>query len=50
MELPVRRSDDKILQKLFHAVLSEMKLDPKNIKAEQAKFWKQHPALIKVPH
>ncbi|CAA6666849.1 unnamed protein product [Spirodela intermedia] len=48
MEIPARRSDDEPLQKLFHAVRNELKLDPKNIKAEQAKFWKQHPALIKA--
>ncbi|MQL93014.1 hypothetical protein Taro_025654 [Colocasia esculenta] len=48
MEIPVRRSDDEPLQKLFLAVRSELNLDLKNIRTEQAKFWKQHPALIKV--
>jgi hypothetical protein len=48
MEMPVRRSDDEPLQKLFIAVRSELNLDLKNIKTEQAKFWKQHPSLVKV--
>ena len=48
MEMPVRRNDDEPLQKLFVAVRSELNLDLKNIKTEQAKFWKQHPSLVKV--
>jgi hypothetical protein len=48
MEMPVRRSDDEPLKKLFLAVRSELNLDLKNIKTEQAKFWKQHPSLVKV--
>ncbi|KAL5676323.1 hypothetical protein ACJX0J_012454, partial [Zea mays] len=48
MEMPVRRSDDEPLQKLFVAVRSELNLDLKNIKTEQAKFWKQHPSLVKM--
>jgi hypothetical protein len=48
VEMPVRRSDDEPLQRLFVLVRSELNLDPKNIKQEQAKFWKRHPALIKV--
>ncbi|KAJ7568230.1 hypothetical protein O6H91_01G024300 [Diphasiastrum complanatum] len=48
MEIPVRRSDDEPLQKLFVIVRSELNLDPKNSKQEQTKFWKQHPALIKT--
>lgn len=49
LEMPVRRSDDEALQRLFTAVRSELGLDPKNLKQEQAKFWKkQHPALIKA--
>jgi translocation protein SEC63 len=48
LEMPVRRSDDEPLQKLFLVVRSELNLDPKNLKQEQAKFWKGHPALIKV--
>lgn len=48
LEIPVRRSDDEPLQKLFMTVRSELNLDLKNIKKEQAKFWKQHPALVKV--
>ncbi|KAJ1270299.1 hypothetical protein BS78_06G043200 [Paspalum vaginatum] len=48
MEMPVRRSDDEPLQKLFIAVRSELNLDLKNIKTEQAKFWKQHPSLVKM--
>ena len=50
MEMPVRRSDDEPLQKLFVAVRSELNLDLKNIRTEQAKFWKQHPSLVKVSH
>ncbi|CAM6127288.1 unnamed protein product [Calypogeia fissa] len=46
VEIPVRRSDD--LQKLFMVVRSELNLDPKSLKQEQAKFWKKHPALIKT--
>ncbi|KAA8518609.1 hypothetical protein F0562_016083 [Nyssa sinensis] len=48
MEIPVRRSDGEPLQKLFLLVRSELNLDLKNIKQEQAKFWKQHPALVKT--
>lgn len=48
MEIPVRRTDDEPLQKLFMSVRSELNLDPKNMKQEQAKFWKQHPAIVKV--
>ncbi|XP_059629148.1 dnaJ protein ERDJ2A-like [Cornus florida] len=48
MEIPVRRPDGEPLQKLFVLVRSELNLDLKNIKQEQAKFWKQHPALVKT--
>ncbi|PKA56614.1 hypothetical protein AXF42_Ash012744 [Apostasia shenzhenica] len=48
MEMPIRRSDDEPLQNLFTAVRSELNLNLKNIKAEQAKFWKQHPSLVKM--
>ena len=48
MEIPVRRSDGEPLQRLFVLVRRELNLDLKNIKQEQAKFWKQHPALVKV--
>ncbi|XP_068657408.1 dnaJ protein ERDJ2A-like [Aristolochia californica] len=48
MEIPVRRSDADPLQKLFMVVRSELNLDLKNIKQEQNKFWKQHPALVKT--
>ncbi|KAA3459888.1 Chaperone DnaJ [Gossypium australe] len=48
MEIPVRRTDDEPLQKLFMSVRSELNLDLKNIKQEQAKFWKQHPAMVKT--
>ncbi|KAJ6402310.1 hypothetical protein OIU84_014407 [Salix udensis] len=48
MESPVRRTDNEPLQKLFMSVRSELNLDLKNIKQEQAKFWKQHPALVKT--
>lgn len=48
MEIPVRRIDEEPLQKLFVLVRSELNLDLKNIRQEQAKFWKQHPALVKV--
>ncbi|XP_031269445.1 dnaJ protein ERDJ2A-like [Pistacia vera] len=47
-EIPVRRTDDEPLQKLFMSVRSELNLDLKNIKQEQAKFWKQYPALVKT--
>ncbi|XP_057959938.1 dnaJ protein ERDJ2-like [Malania oleifera] len=48
MEIPVRRSDGEPLQRLFMLVRSELNLDLKNIKQEQAKFWKQHPSLVKT--
>lgn len=48
MEIPVRRTDNEPLQKLFMLVRSELNLDLKNIKQEQTKFWKQHPALVKT--
>ncbi|KAF8408570.1 hypothetical protein HHK36_004633 [Tetracentron sinense] len=48
MEIPVRRSDGEPLQKLFMLVRSELNLDLKNIRQEQAKFWKQHPCLVKT--
>ncbi|KAF8395357.1 hypothetical protein HHK36_019303 [Tetracentron sinense] len=48
MEIPVRRSDGEPLQKLFMLVRSELNLDLKNIRQEQAKFWKQHPSFVKV--
>ncbi|CAA0812944.1 DnaJ protein ERDJ2A [Striga hermonthica] len=48
LEIPVRRSDDEPLHKLFTAVRSELNIDLKNNKKEQAKFWKQHPALVKT--
>ncbi|KAL0321477.1 UNVERIFIED_CONTAM: DnaJ protein ERDJ2A [Sesamum calycinum] len=48
LEIPVRRSDDEPLHKLFMTVRSELNLDLKNIRKEQAKFWKQHPALVKM--
>lgn len=48
MEIPVRRTDEEPLQKLFLLVRSELNLDLKNIKQEQAKFWKQHPPFVKT--
>ncbi|KAG6409862.1 hypothetical protein SASPL_127904 [Salvia splendens] len=48
LEIPVRRSDDEPLHKLFMTVRGELNLDLKNIKKEQAKFWKQHPAPVKA--
>ncbi|XP_073016501.1 LOW QUALITY PROTEIN: dnaJ protein ERDJ2-like [Primulina eburnea] len=47
MEIPVRRTDDESLQKLFLLVRGELNLELRNIRQEQAKFWKQHPALVK---
>ncbi|XP_078441822.1 dnaJ protein ERDJ2-like [Wolffia australiana] len=48
LEIPVRRTDDEPLQKLFQAVGGELSIDLKKNKSELAKFWKQHPALIKA--
>lgn len=48
MDIPVRRADDEPLQELFKLVKSELNLDGKNARQEQAKFWKQHPAIVKV--
>ncbi|WZZ86904.1 hypothetical protein YC2023_115483 [Brassica napus] len=31
----------------FYQGSCELSLDPKNMKQEQAKFWKQHPAIVK---
>ncbi|KAF4367004.1 hypothetical protein G4B88_013562 [Cannabis sativa] len=42
------RNDNEPLQKLFMLVRSELNLDLKNIKQEQANFWKQYPALVKM--
>lgn len=47
-EIPIRKTDDGSLQKLFTSVKSELSLDPKKMKQAEAKFWKQHPAIIKV--
>ncbi|KAL1552825.1 DnaJ protein erdj2a [Salvia divinorum] len=43
LEIPVRISDEEPLRELFMTVRGELNLDLKNIKKEQAKFWKQHP-------
>uniref|UniRef100_A0A7N0ZV49 J domain-containing protein n=1 Tax=Kalanchoe fedtschenkoi TaxID=63787 RepID=A0A7N0ZV49_KALFE len=48
MEIPIRGTDTKHLQEVFAVVRDELNLDMKNIKKEQVKFWKQHPAQIKV--
>ncbi|KAG5617105.1 hypothetical protein H5410_016929 [Solanum commersonii] len=48
MDIPVRRADDEPLQELFKLVKSELNLDGKNARQEQAKFWKQHPAIVKI--
>ena len=48
MEIRVRWTDDETLQKLFISVKDELNLDLKNIMQEQAKFWEQHPAVVKV--
>ncbi|KAH0857796.1 hypothetical protein HID58_086057 [Brassica napus] len=32
----------------FYQGSCELSLDPKNMKQEQAKFWKQHPAIVKM--
>lgn len=47
-EIPVRKTDDVSLQKLFTSIKSELNLDPKKMKQDEAKFWKQSPAIIKV--
>ncbi|CDY52910.1 BnaA06g00080D [Brassica napus] len=33
---------------VFTKAACELSLDPKNMKQEQAKFWKQHPAIVKT--
>ncbi|KAF3792094.1 DnaJ protein [Nymphaea thermarum] len=48
MELPVRRSDMESLEKLFTVVRTELGLDTKNMRQEQAKFWKRNPAAVKA--
>lgn len=47
-ELPVRRTDEEPIQKLFVLVRSELNLDLKNIRQEQMKFFKQHPGWVKT--
>lgn len=47
-EIPVRKTDDESLQKLYTSVKNELNLDPKKLKQEEAKFWKKNPAIIKV--
>lgn len=47
-DLPVHRIDIDPLQKLFVLVRSELNLDLKNIRQEQAKFFKQYPGYVKV--
>ena len=44
-ELPIRKKDNEPLQKLFAALRRELNLDSKK---DQARFWKQHPGLVKV--
>lgn len=46
--IPVRKTDEEPLQKIFATVKSELFVDNKNMKPEETKFWKQHPALVKV--
>ncbi|CAH9053834.1 unnamed protein product [Cuscuta epithymum] len=48
MEIPVRRLDEEPLRKLFSILKGELNLDGKNAKQEHAKYWKQHPSLIKA--
>ncbi|CAI9097797.1 OLC1v1034293C1 [Oldenlandia corymbosa var. corymbosa] len=47
-DTPVHRIDEEPLQKLFVLVRSELNLDLKNIRQEQAKFFKQHPGYVKT--
>ncbi|CAH8275891.1 unnamed protein product [Arabidopsis lyrata] len=47
-EIPVRKTDDESLQKLYTSVKNELNLDPKKLKQEEAKFWKKNPAIIKT--
>ncbi|XP_010449105.1 PREDICTED: dnaJ protein ERDJ2B [Camelina sativa] len=47
-EIPVRKTDDEPLQKLFTSVKTELNLDPKKMKQDEAKFWKQNPATVKT--
>ncbi|CAA7033728.1 unnamed protein product [Microthlaspi erraticum] len=47
-EIPVRKTDDESMKKLYTSVKSELNLDPKKMKQDEAKFWKQEPALIKA--
>lgn len=46
--IPVRRTDEEPLQKLFATVKGELFSENKNTKQEEAKFWKQHPSLVKA--
>lgn len=40
MEIPVWRTVDEPIQKLFMLLRSELNLDLENIKQEHTKFWK----------
>lgn len=46
--IPVRKTDEEPIQKLFTTIRNELHLDQKNSKQEEANFWKQHPAVVKV--
>uniref|UniRef100_A0A1J3JQY0 DnaJ protein ERDJ2B n=1 Tax=Noccaea caerulescens TaxID=107243 RepID=A0A1J3JQY0_NOCCA len=47
-EIPVRKTDNESLKKLYTSVKNELNLDPEKMKQDEAKFWKQEPALIKA--
>ncbi|CAI9092312.1 OLC1v1027511C1 [Oldenlandia corymbosa var. corymbosa] len=46
--IPIRRTDEEPIQNLFKIVRNELILENKNTKQEEAKFWKQHPAIVKT--
>ena len=48
IEIPAQRGDEDALKELFTLVRSDLQFDSNNIKNEQTKFWRRHPALVKV--
>ncbi|XP_076938629.1 dnaJ protein ERDJ2A-like [Bidens hawaiensis] len=48
LEIPIYWTEAQCLKKIFMLVRSELNVDLRNIKQELAKFFKQHPALVKA--
>ncbi|KAG2286599.1 hypothetical protein Bca52824_046203 [Brassica carinata] len=48
MDVFIKAAEYTEIPKLFTSVKSELSLDPKKMKQDEAKFWKQDPAVIKA--